>query len=204
MKKLAVSQRKDYPLFLLLGAFSVLSAVLFAPFWQETEVFFSDWGAQALKLMIAAALLIYLFTFLVPKILHGGRGAVGALTIIEAFCVLLIALGCILTQFKVLNISGACAILGVCLFCRGTVEIFRAYYYRGGKTHAYPVWWLAVAILMVAFGTYCFARPLFSDTAVLWALVLFLLLLGILLIVYGILCRPQKKAKKKKRTTAKK
>lgn len=197
MKKLTVSQRKDYPLFLLLGVLSVLAAVLLAPFWQKTDVFFADWGGKALKLMIAAVLLVYLFAFLVPKILRGGRGAVGALTIVEAFCVLLIALGCVLTQFKVLHISGACTILGVCLFCRGTVEIFRAYYYRGGKTRTYPVWWLAIAIFMVAFGTYCFAKPLFSDTAVLWVLVLLLLLLGILLIVYGILCRPQRKARKK-------
>lgn len=204
MKKLTVSQRKDYLLFLLLGILSVIAAVLFAPPWQGVDVFFSSWGAKALDLMIAALLLVYLFSFLVPKILRGGKGAVAVLTLVEAGCVLLIAIGCILKQCKVLNISGACAILGVCLFCRGTVEIFRAYCYRGGKTRRYPVWWLAVAVFMVAFGTYCFAKPLFSDTAVLWVLVAFLLLLGVCLIVYGCLCRPKKNRHSAKKRSSKK
>lgn len=197
MKKLTVSSRKDYPLFIVLGALAVIAAVLFAPFWKNTDVFFSTWGMTALNLMIAAVLLVYLFTFLFPKILHGSRGAVLVLTLVEFLAIFLIALGCILSQFKVINISGACAILGLCLFCRGTVEIFRAYYYRGGNSKPYPVWWLGVAILMVAFGTYCFAKPLFTDEQILWIFVILLLLLGAALITYGILCHPEHKGGKK-------
>lgn len=203
MKKLTISSRKDYPLFLALGALAVVAAILFAPFWKDTDVFFSDWGRTALNLMIAAVLLVYLFTFLLPKILHGSRGAVLVLTLVEFLAIFLIALGCVLSQFKVINISGACAILGLCLFCRGTVEIFRAYYYRGGNSRPYPVWWLAVAILMVAFGTYCFARPLFTDEQILWIFVILLLLLGAALITFGILCRPQKKGTKTKKSKKK-
>lgn len=203
MKKLTISSRKDYPLFLVLGALAVVAAILFAPFWKDTDVFFSDWGRTALNLMIAAVLLVYLFTFLLPKILHGSRGAVLVLTLVEFLAIFLIALGCVLSQFKVINISGACAILGLCLFCRGTVEIFRAYYYRGGNSRPYPVWWLAVAILMVAFGTYCFARPLFTDEQILWIFVILLLLLGAALITFGILCRPQKKGTKTKKSKKK-
>lgn len=203
MKKLTISSRKDYPLFLVLGALAVVAALLFAPFWKDTDVFFSDWGRTALNLMIAAVLLVYLFTFLLPKILHGSRGAVLVLTLVEFLAIFLIALGCVLSQFKVINISGACAILGLCLFCRGTVEIFRAYYYRGGNSRPYPVWWLAVAILMVAFGTYCFARPLFTDEQILWIFVILLLLLGAALITFGILCHPQKKGTKTKKSKKK-
>lgn len=203
MKKLTVSARRDYPLFIVLGALAVIVAILFAPFWKDTDVFFADWGMTALNLMIAAVLLVYLFTFLFPKILHGSRGAVLVLTLVEFLCIFLIALGCILTQFKVLNISGACAILGLCLFCRGTVEIFRAYYYRGGSSKPYPVWWLGVAILMVAFGTYCFAKPLFTDEQILWIFVVFLLLLGAALITYGCLCRPKSKTQKTKKSKKK-
>lgn len=200
MKKLTVSARKDFVLFIVLGALAVIAAILFAPFWESTDVFFASWGMTALNLMIAAVLLVYLFTFLFPKILHGSRGAVLVLTLVEFLCIFLIALGCILTQFRVINISGACAILGLCLFCRGTVEIFRAYYYRGGNSKPYPVWWLAVAILMVAFGTYCFAKPLLSDEQILWIFVIALLLVGAALITYGCLCRPKsKKAKKSKK-----
>ena len=69
MKKLTVSSRKDYPLFIVLGVLAVIAAVLFAPFWKRTDVFFSTWGMTALNLMIAAVLLVYLFTFLFPKML---------------------------------------------------------------------------------------------------------------------------------------
>ena len=118
------------------------------------------------------------------------NGVVKVLTIIEFVILALIALGCILQQFKVINVGGACAILGLALWCRGTVEIFRAYYHQKGNNEKYPVWWLAVAIALVTLGTYIFAKPVFSDVVILWIFVILILLVSIILIVDGILAKP--------------
>ena len=132
------------------------------------------------------------------------NGVVKVLTIIEFVILALIALGCILQQFKVINVGGACAILGLALWCRGTVEIFRAYYHQKGNNEKYPVWWLAVAIALVTLGTYIFAKPVFSDVVILWIFVILILLVSIILIVDGILAKPASGKKKSKSAEPKK
>lgn len=130
------------------------------------------------------------------------NGVIKVLTIIEFSLLALIALGCILQQFKVINIGGACAILGLALWCRGVVEIFRAYYHQRGNNDRYPVWWLVIAIFLVSFGVYLFVKPLFDDIVILWIFVVLILLVSLILIVDGFLAKPastkQKKVKTKK------
>jgi len=192
MKKIKIKTTKNFFLYIIGGALLFLAGVLFCPLWKETSLPWASWGQQIVDLIICACLLLYLFGFLGKKILRSPRGAVGVLTAVEFAALFLVAVGCVLSQFRVLNIAGACTILGFCLWCRGTVEIFRAYFYQKGSAHRYPLWWLCVAIAMVSLGMYCIARPLFSDTVVLWIFVLALLLGGGLLLTYGILAKPKK------------
>ena len=204
MRKITAAPTRNFWVYILLGALSFLAAFFFAPVWQSTDMPWASLGQTVLELLIAACLFVYLFAFLLGKILHGGRGVVMLLTVLEFSCLFLIAVGCVLSQFRVINLSGACAILGLCLLCRGVVEIFRAYYYRGGSSRPYPVWWLAISIAMVIFGTYCIAKPLFDDNSVLWFFVVVLLLLAVVLIAYGIASRPHSGAKKKARSSTRK
>lgn len=194
MKKLTVKTARNYFLYIIGGILLCLAAVLFCPLWEKTDLPWATWGRQIINLIIAACLLIYLFGFLIKKILRG-TGVVRVLTAVEFVLLMLVALGCVLSQFRVLNIAGACAVFGFCLWCRGTVEIFRAYYHQRGSAARYPVWWLCIAIAMVSFGMYCIARPLFSDITVLWIFVTVLLLLGVLAIAVGVLAKPKKKTK---------
>lgn len=198
MKNLKVAPRKDFVLFIIIGSLLTLAGILFFPLWASVDVPWSDWGSKIIQLIIAAFLLLYIFGYLLKKVTKGGNGVIKVLTIIEFVLLLLIALGCVLSQFKVINISGACVIFGLCLWCRGTIEIFRAYYYQRGNTTKYPLWWLCIAIALVSFGMYCIAKPLFSDMVILWIFVFLLLVLGILLIVYGSLCAPKSKKKASK------
>lgn len=193
MKTFKVAPKKNYFLYIIVGALFAVAGILFCPLWQKTDLPWADWGMQMVELLIAVCLLIYLFGFLLKKLTRSGGGVIGVLTIVEFVALLLVALGSILSQFRVISISGACAILGLCLWCRGTVEIFRAYYYQRGSSVRYPVWWLCVAIAMVSLGMYCIARPLFSDLTVLWIFVLLLLLTDNFLIRIGAMCKPKRK-----------
>lgn len=192
MKKLFnTSKTKNFWVEIVLGALCILAAIIFAPIWAKTDVFFKDWGKAIVDLLIAALIVVYLVGYLWKKMVRSG-GIIRVLTIVE-FCTLsIIALGCIFTQFKVINVQGACKIFGLALWCRGVVELFRAYYLSRVTTYRYSPLWLVVAIVMVTFGTYCFAKPFIQDEAILWVFVSALFVLGILFVIIGCMQKPVK------------
>ena len=169
------------------------------PIWQNAGdwVFWKDWGQNLVNIIIFACIVLYLCLFLVKKIRRRSNGVVKVLTIVEFVLMSLIALGCILQQFKVINIGGACAILGLALWCRGVVEIFRAYYHQHGNNDRYPLWWLVCAIALVSVSVYLFAKPLFSDVTLIWIFAILLILAGIILFIDGFLAKPVSKKSKK-------
>ena len=135
----------------------------------------------------------YLAFYLAKKIKAPAKRAIKVLTIVEFTLLALIALGCIFTQFKIINVQGACQIFGLALWTRGAIEIFRAYYYRADSKEIYPVWYLAISIALVSFGVWCFAKPFIQDIVILWLFVGLLFVSGVLLLVYGINSRQKKK-----------
>lgn len=195
MKKLL----KNPVVCIILGSVFLLASILFAPIWDFWDSCpWKDWGSEIVNLLIAALIILYLVLFLVKKIKAPAKRVIKVLTIIEFALLALIALGCIFSQFKIINVSGACQIFALALWTRGVVEIFRAYYYRSDSKEVYPVWYLGVSIVMVTFGAYCFAKPFIEDIVILWIFVISLLLLGALLLVYGITKLTNKKKSSKK------
>lgn len=200
------AKTKFFWAYIVVGIIGILLGIMLMPVWDSCPdwVFWRTWGKQIINIIICVCIILYLVFFLLKKIMKRTNGVVKVLTIIEFVILALIALGCILQQFKVINVGGACAILGLALWCRGTVEIFRAYYHQKGNNEKYPVWWLAVAIALVTLGTYIFAKPVFSDVVILWIFVILILLVSIILIVDGILAKPASGKKKSKSAEPKK
>ena len=171
---------------IILGVVCLLAAILFAPIWNFWDGCpWKTWGTQIINLLIAACIIAYLVLYLAKKIKGSGKRVIKVLTIVEFALLSLIALGCIFSQFKIINIRGACQIFGLVLWTRGVVELFRAYFYRSDSKEVYPVWYLAVSIALVTFGTYCFAKPFIQDIVILWIFVAFLAISGILLLVFA-------------------
>ena len=188
---------KLFWLFFVTGVLAILLGIMFMPIWQNAGdwVFWKDWGQNLVNIIIFACIVLYLCLFLVKKIRRRSNGVVKVLTIVEFVLMSLIALGCILQQFKVINIGGACAILGLALWCRGVVEIFRAYYHQHGNNDRYQLCWFECAIALVSVGVYLFAKPLFSDVTLIWIFAILLILAGIILFIDGFLAKPVSKKK---------
>ena len=183
MKKIV----KNAVVSIILGAICLLGAIIFAPIWNFWEGCpWRTWGSQIISILIAACIIAYLALFLAKRIKANGKRAIQVLTLIEFGLLSLIALGCIFSQFKVINIQGACQIFGLALWTRGTIELFRAYYYRADSKEVYPVWYLGVSVCMVTLGTWFFVKPFIQDVVILWIFVIGLLISGILLLAYGI------------------
>ena len=191
-------------LYFVCGALTLIVGIMLMPVWQNcgSWSFYKDWGLQIVNIIIAVCLVLYLALFLVKKISGRSNGVIKVLTIVEFVILALVAIGCILQQFKVINIGGSCAILGLAMWCRGVVEIFRAYYHQKGNNEKYPVWWLVIAVVFVSLGVYLFAKPLFQDVVILWIFVCLILLFGIVLVVDGFLAKPAGKSRslRRKRT----
>ena len=191
MKLLSFKKTKAFWLYYVLAAVCLVAAVIFAPIWSGTDIFFKNWGAKVIDLIIAALIIIYLCTYLIKKVARG-NGVIKLLTIIEFALFSLIALGCILSQFKVINLGGPCEIVGAIMWVRGTIEVFRAYYFRGSSTR-YPLWAVAVAIALITFGTYLYIKPLFSAKELQWVLAAIMLAIMIVCIYAAIVTKPNSK-----------
>lgn len=184
---------------LFFGALFLITSLLFAPiwnFWKNCP--WKNWGSQIINLLIAICIVLYLIYFLAKKVKGPSKRAIKVLTIVEFTILSLIALGCIFSQFKIINVQGACQIFGLALWTRGTTEIFRAYYYRADSKEVYPVWYLALSIAFVSFGVYCFAKPFIKDIVILWIFVAILFVLGVVLLSFGTNKRKTKKLSKNK------
>lgn len=186
---------------IILGVLSILMAIIFAPIWDFWDGCpWKTWGKQIINILIALCIVCYLIFYLAKKVKGPGKRAIKVLTIVEFAIFSLIALGCIFSQFKVINVQGACQIFGLALWTRGVIEIFRAYYYRSDSKEVYPLWYLAVSIALVSFGVYCFAKPFIQDIVILWIFVSILFVCGILLLALGINNKGSKKVIKEKKS----
>ena len=195
MKKITVKKTKAYWLYIALGIVTLIFGILLLPFWGSiwNECPWKSWGTDLVMLFMALVIGLYLFMFLIKKI-NRYRGVVQVLTIIEFVLLALIALGLVFSQFNILAIpKQPSVILGLALYCRGVIEIFRAYYYHHSMKTIYPVWWLVVAILFVTFGVYLMIKPLVQLTLIVWLLAISVIVIGIFLITYGALANPKAK-----------
>ncbi len=181
---------------IILGSLSILLAILFAPFWKNIweNCPWGDWGDKIIGILIASLIVAYLALYLFKKIKRASKQVIKVLTIVEFALLSLIALGCIFEQVNIINVQEASQIFALALWTRGTVELFRAYYYRSDTKEVYPVWYLAISILLVTLGAAFFARPIIKNIVILWIFVIVLAAFGGLLLVLGINNLKKKKA----------
>ena len=194
-KIINTQKSKLFWLYIVVGILFVLTGIILAPFWIDIDkdLFFAPWGHSIVKFVISGLILLYVGGFLIKKIVKGeGNGVIKVLIIIETALLLLIALGGILSQFNVLKVNNAGQILGLALWLRGTIEVFRAYYFKNGTEAKYPVWWLVIAIVFISIGVAMFITNFLSNVTILWILVSIILILGVISIVVGFIKKPNK------------
>lgn len=153
-------------------------------------------GLKILNIAIAILLVVYLVLFLFPILKHK-KGTIQVLTIVEFVLVALIAIGLVLQQFNVFNIAESCEVIGLVIWLRAVVELFRAYFYRGkDSNYKYPTWYFCSMLALITLGTFMFAKPFFNNTQVVLALSIACFIVSIVLIVLGIVYVPKKKKSK--------
>lgn len=187
--------------YVVVGALLMVLGVMLAPFWRDVsnDIFFANWGHSILQIVISLLIFAYVGFFLVKKIIKGeGNQAVKVLIIIEAAILTIIAICGVLAQFGIIGSeNSAGTILGLALWLRGTVEVFRAYYFKNGTDAKYPVWWLVIAVVFISAGVAFIVGNFIQNVHVLWLVVCVIFVLGLTVFVLGFLKQPEKRKKQK-------
>ena len=167
------SKTKWFWVYIVLGILGIIAGIMLMPVWSGCPdwVFWKDWGMKIVNMIICVCIVLYLCLYLINKIMSRSNSVVKILTIIEFVLLALVALGCVLRQFKLMNI---------------------------GNSDRYPLWWLVISICLVSFGVYLIAKPLFSDIVILWIFVVLILLVSIILLIDGPLAKPKSRKTKTK------
>lgn len=208
-KFINTNKSKKYWAYILFGVLLTIISVVFMPFWKDrVNVFFASWGHNVVNVIIAVLIILYLIFIQVRQLEKKTNKVIKALTITEFILLTLIAISLVLSQFNVLPIKEPSQILGVALYLRGFVELFKAYYYKHdteNNENKFSVLELLLAILFITIGTWCIVTNYITKALILWVITIAILVIAILLIVLGIVKKPKtpKKIKKIKNTKKK-
>lgn len=173
----------------ILALVAAVLAVVIAPVWDKTDVFFKSYGARAIDVLVAVALAIYIAAYLIRAATREGSTAIRVLLAVEIAILALIAVGCVLKQLQIIRVGSAAEVLGVVIWLRGVVLAARAYCYH----NKYSLFHLAVALALVTVGAVLVVKPLFTVVTLRYIVAVTVLVLALLLAVLGVRCKPRKK-----------
>lgn len=183
-------------LYFVCGALGLTLGVFLLPIWDGTSVFWRDLGRAAVGFIMSAAIILYIAFFLTRQLGKERREIIRMLIVVEIVVFALVALGCLLDEFKVINVGGPCVILGMALWIRGVIIDIKGYLYRHTQEERrYTVIDLAIAIFLITFGTILMVRPLFTEYHLIWASAIAVILSSLFIIFIGMLVIPDKKRK---------
>lgn len=192
LKKLFnTTKSKVFWLYIVLGVLITIVSIMLMPFWKNIDIFFSTWGFTIVDIIVGVLLILYIAFYLIKQVAKAGGGFIKALSIIELVILIIAALGCLVSQFNVLNFGDVSVILGVAFWSRGTIEIYRGFYIvkNSGKFTSLEV---LFNIILITIGVFFAVSSIVNDTIILWFITITLLVMGLVLFILGFLKKPIK------------
>ena len=128
--RLSLEKTKAFWLYIAIGIIALALGVMLLPVWARFEqLFFSDWGEIAIKIMMSAALVAYIFLYLVKRIKRYAGTPAQVIAIVELVLMVVIAVVCAVSTFPdIISFGDPCRILGLVLWARGASDVFTGYY----------------------------------------------------------------------------
>ena len=190
--KLLPKKTPFFWLYFTAGGLGIILGIFLLPVWKNTSVFWRDWGNIAVNLIMLISIAAYIFFYLIPSFKKEHRESIRMLIVIECVLFAVIALGCVFEQFKVINLSGPCVILGMALWIRGVIYVVKGYLYRhsSGERH-YSLIDITFAIALVTVGAVLVVRPFFTELHLTWVGSIAVIVTAVILIIFGITSIPK-------------
>ncbi len=148
----------------------------------------TNFGELTLAFVVSALILVYVYYYLLLKVLNKSRGSVLILTLIEMILLTVIAIGSIVGKVtNIMYISDTNKIIGISLWIIGLIESLRSYYYIHGYNVNYSMYRLIINLILITIGTWCFITTYFITTILVYLISVTLFIISIALIIKGIL-----------------
>lgn len=202
-KKIKVTKTSWFWLYYVTGILCILLSIIFVPLWEEVkiEVFWSKWSRYALGIMMATAILVYVFSVLIKRLKAVGQHKVVRIIMgIEFSFMILLSAFCIIKSILLDNqkfqFFNTLEIVAIIMWLRGFVEIINAYYFDKKSEQKYPIWFLLINVFLLS------GSPLLLvlgikynqnvDLFVSYGFCFLLLFFGAFLCIMGVLTKPIK------------
>ncbi len=148
----------------------------------------TNFGEITLAFVVSALILVYVYYYLLLKVLNKSRGSVLILTLIEMILLTVIAIGSIIGKVtNIMYISDTNKIIGISLWIIGLIESLRSYYYIHSYNVNYSMYRLIINLILITIGTWCFITTYFITTILVYLISVTLFIISIALIIKGIL-----------------
>ena len=193
--KKSIAKNEFYWAFYILAALGAFLGFVLMPIWENTSLFFHDWGSRYFHSLVAAILLLYVFLFLFGEAKNEQKKPLCHFIIVEISILFVVAIFAILQQLHILYLFGPARAFGVALWLRGCFYLTRAYILPKGKKSGVPVYLFITALGLISLGTYLLTHDFLGNTF-LWLVSISILILAVASLVYGVLSTPSKAKKK--------
>lgn len=199
MAKAKSKQSKEFPkskwfwAMILCGVLGIVLGVFLLPVWDDTSVFWKSWATEGISIILCCILTVYVLCYLCGRFLKTENSTLKTISVIEIAALLVIAIGCLLQQFDVLDFFGPCFVFGAIVWLRGFVNIVKAYLFRHTKKEKYPLWLVIVSVFMVTAGAMLMVRPITWSNAFIWVVSIAIIAVSAIILVCGFMMIPNKK-----------
>lgn len=197
-----VKKTKYFFLYFIFSFLILVLGICLLPVWKDLNVFWKNWGNNAIYLIISILLFLYFFFYLLKRVNKSKGNNIYALRIVESTIICIFALLCFINQFtgfmsSFISISRA---LGFAIYVRSVCGLFANYFYREEEKKYYPIniTYFVMNIILVTFSTWLITANVISNSIMLWIFSISLFVIAILCIVMGIVKMPKKVKKEKK------
>ncbi|MBQ7224156.1 MAG: hypothetical protein IJX06_01205 [Clostridia bacterium] len=175
----------------VLGILGLVLGIFLLPVWKNTSVFWKNWGTDGVSVILCAIIVAYTICYLGSHLGKVENKTLRIISIIEIVLLSLMAIGCLLQQFKVFDFFGPSSVLGAILWHRGFFNVIKAYLCKHTKKDRYPLWLVIVSVLMVSIGTALRFRSV-PGNAFIWFMSIALLVGSIVMVFGSLKMKPNK------------
>lgn len=128
--KIKLEKTPSFWMYIVGGLISIAVGVLLLPAWAGMDLFFSEWSAYSVNIMISGLLLAYILLYLVKRIRRYSGTTAQTVAVVELVLMAVLAVFCAISEFVEYGVDfgGPCQIFGIALWVRGASGVYTGYY----------------------------------------------------------------------------
>lgn len=178
---------KNFIFDIIVGVLALALAIAMLPPFQI--------GQAVLGILLAVTLFAYIVIYLFDRV-RRTKGMLFILSLAELVIVGVMALGLVLRQFSVFELSGVCATVGIVLWLRGIIALISMYVTSQNTKTKYSLPLFSLYLFITSLGMFLYARPFVSDLVLTWLICVFFFISALVFGALALLYSPTKKKRR--------